>query len=233
MGRITLFLLSAVLHLVVGVPLVPALTAWPWLAVCVAAWLAGSAVLMPLALIGRRGGSLRRRTLLAWTGMVAMGAFSSLFVFGLLRDLLLLADTALVAVWPEGAASTGMPEASALAVLAATAAVTGVGVWNARRTAAVVRVDVPIRGLAPALHGFTIAQISDIHVGATIRSGYVQAIVDRVNSLDADMVAVTGDLVDGSVAELSDHVAPLQGLVSRHGTFFVTGNHEFRGALKS
>jgi hypothetical protein len=88
-------------------------------------------------------------------------------------------------------------------------------------------VDVPVRGLPEALHGFTIAQISDIHVGPTIRSGYLQAIVHRVNSLGADMVAVTGDLVDGSVAELAGHVAPLAALRSRHGTFFVTGNHEY------
>src|SRR5947209_7768241 len=78
-----------------------------------------------------------------------------------------------------------------------------------------------------ALHGFTIAQISDIHVGPTIKEAYVRAIVDAVNRLDADMVAVTGDLVDGSVAELAVHVAPLAGLASRHGTFFVTGNHEY------
>jgi len=88
-------------------------------------------------------------------------------------------------------------------------------------------VDVPVTDLPDALHGFTIAQISDIHVGPTIRGGYLQAIVDRVNRLDADMVAVTGDLVDGSVAELAGHVAPLADLRSRHGTFFVTGNHEY------
>ena len=62
------------------------------------------------------------------------------------------------------------------------------------------RVDVPIAGLPAALHGFTIAQISDVHVGPTIKRDYVDAIVDAVNDLDADMIAVTGDLVDGSVA---------------------------------
>ena|GEM_PF-4826406 len=81
---------------------------------------------------------------------------------------------------------------SALLVVAASLVATAVGVWNARRTAAVVRVDVTITGLPPALHGFTIAQISDIHVGPTIRVNYVQAIVDRVNGLRADMAAVTG-----------------------------------------
>ena len=101
------------------------------------------------------------------------------------------------------------------------------GFANARRTAAVVTVEVPIAALPQALHGFTIAQISDIHIGATIRRPYLRAIVEAVNRLGADMVAVTGDLVDGSVRDLAHHVAPLAGLESTHGTFFVTGNHEY------
>src|SRR6185295_12412983 len=99
-----------------------------------------------------------------------------------------------------------------------------IGLINARRTAAVVHVTVPIAGLPEALHGFRIAQISDIHVGPTIKREYLEAIVERVNALDADVVAITGDLVDGSVTELAQHVAPLAKLKSRHGSFFVTGN---------
>jgi predicted MPP superfamily phosphohydrolase len=97
----------------------------------------------------------------------------------------------------------------------------------ARKRAGVKQVDIPIADLPEALHGFTIAQISDIHVGPTIKRGYVDAIVDAVNALQADMVAVTGDLVDGSVADLSPHTAPLARLTSRHGSYFVTGNHEY------
>jgi predicted MPP superfamily phosphohydrolase len=107
------------------------------------------------------------------------------------------------------------------------AVVTLWGFINARRTAAVVLVDIPIADLPAALHGFTIVQISDIHVGPTIKRAYMHRIVEAVNRLGADMVAVTGDLVDGSVHELAAHVAPLAALASRHGTFFVTGNHEY------
>ena len=102
-----------------------------------------------------------------------------------------------------------------------------IGFVNARRRARIVDVDVPLANLPAALHGFTIAQISDIHVGSTIKRGYVDAIVDAVNGLDADMIAVTGDLVDGSVRELSPHTAPLGRLTARHGAYFVTGNHEY------
>ena len=223
----TLLLFSFLLHAYVGVRLVPALVAWPALAAGLAAVLVASAVLMPLGFFSRRLQSRRGAVALAWGGMLAMGLFSSLFVLTLLRDVVLLVAGVAGWVWPAVAAGEGFDRGSALAVAVVAALVTLIGAWNARRTAAVVAVDVPIAGLPEALHGFTIAQISDIHVGPTIRAGYVRAIVDAVNRLDADMVAVTGDLVDGTVADLRPHVAPLQQLASRHGTFFVTGNHEY------
>lgn len=82
-------------------------------------------------------------------------------------------------------------------------------------------------GLPAALHGFTIVQISDIHVGPTIRQRYAEGIVEAVNRLKPDLVAITGDLVDGSVAELASQVAPVTRLASKHGSYFVTGNHEY------
>jgi predicted MPP superfamily phosphohydrolase len=156
-----------------------------------------------------------------------MGLFSSLFVLTLLRDALLL--VAALIGWIAPALLAGLPLArwSAVAVPLLGLFVSVCGFVNARRTAAVVSVDVPIADLPDGLHGFTIAQISDIHVGPTIKRAYLHRIVESVNRLGADMVAVTGDLVDGSVRELGAHVAPLAGLSSRHGTFFVTGNHEY------
>jgi len=227
MRRTLLILVSMLLHGYVGLRLIPPLVGWPAAGSALGVLLAASALLLPLSLIGRNLRWPGARTALAWSGMLAMGLFSSLFVLTVLRDALLLVSAAWVALWPGALELEGIGQATAWAVLAAAATVTVLGVWNARRTAAVVRVDVPVPGLPEALHGFTIAQITDIHVGPTIRGGYLRAIVDRVNRLDADMVAVTGDLVDGSVAELAGHVAPLAALRSRHGTFFVTGNHEY------
>jgi predicted MPP superfamily phosphohydrolase len=66
-----------------------------------------------------------------------------------------------------------------------------------------------------------------VHVGLTIKREYVDAIVEAVNGLKADIIAVTGDLVDGPVQELARHTAPLARLSARHGAFFVTGNHEY------
>src|SRR5262249_15347660 len=116
---------------------------------------------------------------------------------------------------------------SAAAVPVLAAAATLVGLSSAIGRPRVVDVSVPLRYLPPDLQGFTIVQITDLHVGNTIRRGWVERIVQQVNALDADLVAITGDLVDGSVADLAPHVAPLGRLRSRHGTYFVTGNHEY------
>jgi predicted MPP superfamily phosphohydrolase len=148
-------------------------------------------------------------------------------VLTLLRDAGLLLAWGVLALAPGAFSMDAASADSAAAVALLGLLVTFLGFFNARRTAAVVRVDVPITGLPAELHGFSIAQISDVHVGPTIKRGYLQAIVDVVNRLEADMVAVTGDLVDGTVADLAPHVAPLSGLKSVHGTYFVTGNHEY------
>ena len=212
------------LHAYVGWRLIPALGFAPTLQWLLGALLLASWLLMPLALLARRIRTQPLSDRLAWTGLLLMGLFSSLFVLTLLRDALALPLWAASFWWPQ---PDWLVPASAAAVPALAALFTLWGLVNARRTAEVVRVDVPIAALPAALHGFSIVQISDVHVGATIKRGYLQAIVERINALQADMVAVTGDLVDGTVQELAHHVAPLAGLSSRHGTFFVTGNHEY------
>jgi len=223
-----LFLISTLLHAYVAWRVAPALGEGFGLAfgLAFALLMLGSAVLMPMTLLARSVRSQPLADRLAWAGALAMGLFSSLFVLTLLRDVALLALAMANLVAPVGGLA-GFERDSAAAVPLLGLLATALGLWNARRTAAVVEVDVPIAGLPAGLHGFTIAQISDIHVGPTIKAPYLRRIVDAVNRLRADMVAVTGDLVDGSVRELSAHVAPLAELQSRHGTFFVTGNHEY------
>lgn len=181
----------------------------------------------PLGLIARRLARAPLADKLAWAGLVFMGLFSSLFVLTLLRDAALLAAWVVDAAAPDALPMAALRSYSGMGVPPLALAITAFGYVNARRTAAVVAVDVPIRGLPAALQGFTIAQISDIHVGPTIKGTYLDGIVDAVNALLPDLVAITGDLVDGTVAELAPHVAPLARLASRHGSFFVTGNHEY------
>nr|WP_229411058.1 metallophosphoesterase [Massilia sp. WF1] len=177
-----------------------------------------------LVRIGLVAPSLRRSRWsgpLAWTGLLAMGFFSSLLVLTVVRDVLLLVLTL------AGAGGPAIVHDSAVVVPLLALAVTVVGFINARRLARVVRVDVPIPGLPRELDGYAIAQISDIHVGPTIKRAYLNAIVNKVNSLKPDAIAVTGDLVDGSVQRLALHTEPLARLSAPDGAFFVTGNHEY------
>jgi len=186
--------------------------------------LAASAYLIPFGFSARQSGPESRRM---WAGLLAMGAFSSLFVLTVLRDAALLVTLALVHWAGAALPVAAIARDTALGVPLLTLLITALGYVNARRIAQVRHVDVPIATLPAALQGFTIVQITDVHVGPTIGRDYVEAIVASVNGLDADVVAITGDLVDGSVRQLSAHVEPLARLSSRHGTFFVTGNHEY------
>lgn len=230
-------LLLLLLHLYVGWRLVPDLPAAPGL--LLAGLLAVSAWLIPRGFFARRGGRREVADRWTWAGMTALGAFSMLGVLTLLRDgaLALLAlthaDAWAAAAGPAAArAAAGFDRASAAAVPLLAAAGVVLGFWHARRTPRVKTVEIAVPGLPAALHGFTVAQISDLHIGPTVKAPFVQAVVDRVNAIGADAVALTGDLVDGRVEDLAADAAPLAGLRARHGVFFVTGNHEYySGAL--
>ena len=101
------------------------------------------------------------------------------------------------------------------------------GLGNVLRPVAVKRVKVSLPGLPVAAGGFRIVQLTDVHIGPTIGKDFLDEVVAKVNALEPDLVAITGDLVDGSVAELGQHVAPLGRLKAKEGVFFVTGNHEY------
>ncbi|MFI2373105.1 metallophosphoesterase [Streptomyces sp. NPDC018833] len=112
---------------------------------------------------------------------------------------------------------------------AATAALgtVGYGTYGVLRGPRVKRVTVPLAKLPRAAHGYRIAVVSDIHLGPILGRAHTRRIVDSINATQPDLVAVVGDLVDGSVADLGSAAEPLAGLRSRHGAFFVTGNHEY------
>jgi len=101
------------------------------------------------------------------------------------------------------------------------------GMIEARGTHEVVDVEVTLAKLPKALDGFTIVQLSDLHVGLTIDRAFVQRVVEHTNRLAPDLVALTGDLVDGKVEDLRGEIAPLGELRAKHGVFAVTGNHEY------
>ncbi|MBE4737164.1 MULTISPECIES: metallophosphoesterase [Streptomyces] len=113
------------------------------------------------------------------------------------------------------------------AVAAAALGTVGYGTYGVVRGPKLKRVTVPLAKLPRAAHGFRIAVVSDIHLSPMLGRGFAQKVVDTINSTQPDLIAVVGDLVDGDVADLGPAAAPLAGLKARHGSYFVTGNHEY------
>jgi len=220
-GYADALLLLGALHAYVGWHVGHDLPWQPWSAIAMWAWLVLSMVLIPAAFQRRRHGefTLLNRAV-SWAGYTALGTLSSLVTTTFLRDIGFgMVD--LLGWYPAG-----MVETSAALVVASTVLLTGLGFWGAMKVARVVSVEIPIEGLDARLQGFTIAQLSDLHVGQTIRKGYVKRVVQRVNALNADLIALTGDMVDGTVEQLREHTGPLADLASRHGSTAVIGNHE-------
>lgn len=102
-----------------------------------------------------------------------------------------------------------------------------VGVPNVRH------VQLAIPNLPPALNGFTIAQLSDLHIGPLFNRAWLEGVVDKVNAQKPDLIVITGDVVDGSVAALKNEVAPLAQLKAPYGTFLSIGNHEIYSGLEN
>lgn len=113
------------------------------------------------------------------------------------------------------------------AAAAAAVGTVGYGTYGVLSGPKVKRVTVPLAKLPRAAHGFRIAVVSDIHLGPVLGRGFAQKVVDTINSTQSDLIAVVGDLVDGSVKDLGPAAAPLAQLKARHGVYFVTGNHEY------
>ena len=114
-----------------------------------------------------------------------------------------------------------------IGIIAASGSLTFSGLAEGLGSPQVKKVGIKIENLKPDLEGFSIVQLSDLHIFSAIHHNWVQNIVERVNSLAPDIIAITGDIVDAPYSQLSNNVAPLAGLTARFGIFFVTGNHEY------
>jgi len=101
------------------------------------------------------------------------------------------------------------------------------GFYSARKGPFIIKHDIYIKKLPDAFENFSIVQISDLHVGPTIKRPYVEDVLEKISRLNPDLIAVTGDLVDGSVKYLKSELQPLKDMIAPYGTFFVTGNHEY------
>ena len=185
---------------------------------------------------------------LEWGAYVGLGFFSIVITLLFVRD---IAWLVVIAVQKLSALAAGLNGSAGdaagpadphrreiliqsmnAALIAAAGGLTAYGIYEARRRPAVIEVEVPVKDLPPSLQGFRIVQITDIHAGLTVTKPFVETVVEMANAQMPDIVAFTGDLVDGTVAHLREHVAPMKNLQGRYGRFFITGNHEYySGAL--
>lgn len=177
-----------------------------------------------------------------WAAWIYIGAFSTFVALLIVRDLFL------GALWlfnkrkkkhnqepplDSKERRNFLLNTSSGAIATATVAVTAYGVREARRMPEIVKVDVPIKGLPSELDGYHIVQLSDVHVGETIDKDFILPIIEAVTSLKPDLIALTGDLVDGSVDKLRRDVSPLAYLRAQDGVLCVTGNHEYYSGVEA
>src|SRR5262249_5775747 len=129
--------------------------------------------------------------------------------------------------WPDAVAQLHQARLQALVIAAGTALLVPFAIWTARARLVLSRVRVPLEKLAPGVAGLRIVQISDLHIGNRLGEAFLRRVVDRVNALRPDVVAITGDLVDGPAHVVESALRPLKDLDAPHGVYFVTGNHEY------
>jgi hypothetical protein len=155
---------------------------------------------------------------------VCMGWLNFLFVMSVVRDVLLLTTAALPALAPV---HDTVRDSGVVWVFIGSLAAFGAGALVALRGPHIRHVDIPVEELAQDLDGLRIVQISDLHVGPTMRGTYVRRVVDMTKSLAPDLIALTGDIVDGPVSRLAPLVAPLAELAPGGRAFLVLGNHDY------
>ena len=108
-----------------------------------------------------------------------------------------------------------------------------VGVWQAVGVPSVHRVTLRVRHLPPALEGLRMVQLSDLHISPLFRRAWTEAVVQRANALQPDIIVLTGDMIDGGTAERAADVAPLAQLRSRYGVYACLGNHEYYSGVNA
>ncbi len=104
---------------------------------------------------------------------------------------------------------------------------TAIGLYQGLGPTPIKKISIPISNLPDPLSGLRIVQLTDIHIGPTAGPAFIKELVEKTNALEPDIVAITGDLVDGRVSELGEQVSGLKNLKAKHGVYFVTGNHEY------
>lgn len=181
---------------------------------------------------------------LAWTGYTSLGFISYLFLLSVFRDAIALISRIFLRVKHLYSTSQNnqlhnpdrrhfLYKATSFSIAAVSGAATLVGAAKALEPPTIVQINIPLPPGSKNLKGLTLAQFTDLHAGPTIGYDYIRPMADAIQALNADIIAFTGDLVDGQPQDLEHDLSVLKTLDAPLGKFFVTGNHEYySGALQ-
>ncbi|WP_456799002.1 metallophosphoesterase [Bradyrhizobium sp. USDA 4473] len=151
-------------------------------------------------------------------------AFGAVMLLALLQ---LALDVGLIVAAVIHGGFVGVPDGVRYALLALAATAAAIGVHQAMRIPPLHDVEVAIPGLPREFDGYTILHLTDLHISRLFPASWAREVVARSNKLRADLIAITGDLIDGSIDARRSDIAPLADLIAADGVYVISGNHEY------
>ena len=151
-------------------------------------------------------------------------ALGTIFFLVLMQILL---DVGLLLALPIHGGVPSVPDGVRYGMASLAAVTAAIGVHNAVRQPPLKDIEVAIPGLARSFDGYTILHLTDLHISRLFPAAWARAVVVHSNALGADLIAITGDLVDGSIESRRGDIAPLRDLHAPDGVHVISGNHEW------
>ena len=190
---------------------------------------------LPIAFryIGYESSLLDVLSLIGYTGL---GFFSLTFLLFITKDIVTKSWSVISSFFPSDIKQQitidlekrqFLQKSLSVGILTLVGPTTAYGYYSARKGPSIINQTIFLNDLPDAFENFTIAQISDLHVGPTIKKPYVEKVLNQISIINPDLIAITGDLIDGSIDYLKKDLEPLSEMIANYGTYFVTGNHEY------
>ena len=173
---------------------------------------------------------------LSFIGYTSLGFFTLSFLAFISKDLIIKSWGFISSFFPVGVNQQAplniekrefLQKSLSIGILTLIGPTTAYGFYSARKGPSIIDQTIFLKNLPDSFENFTIAQISDLHVGPTIKKPYVEKVLNQISNINPDLIAITGDMVDGSIDYLKKDLEPLSQMIANYGTYFVTGNHEY------
>lgn len=185
--------------------------------------LVASTVAMPLFFWSDEGREwLSERRWVLTLSYYGMALFSGLIAFVILRDFYAFAANYISALQIPGLYS----RSSSYIIVGLSVFLVFLGWLKVKGGVQVEKVEVPHVSVSSDLDGYKIVQISDLHISDFVPKEFIEGVIAAVNAQEPDLIALTGDIIDGDTRRLADKISLLRQLRAKSGVFYVHGNHE-------